>query len=269
MKLYLSGSRHANAPQGSPTDSIGGFMSSTQVPNGRLNVLFDDISSYGRMIGSTDCMAIFLYNDSPETVQNVSIEQFLDQDAVCKFFWAAVAPANTDDIQIEMIGSRKEEPLNVDWFQPTTTREYSEVKVLSGGSIGDAVMLMDVEFDLTGTSIESVVDDLVLAFEDNEEFIVKKLDKDKFFIQRISTEISGDEIDLITPGTATINESFFAHGESGRTLVMEELPSKKAIGFWIKREVKKLPKCEDGTCIDLSCSDNNTKENLEVIFSFE
>lgn len=254
--------------QRSPISSTGGFMSSTPVPNSRINILFGDVSIYGKMTGSTECMAIFLYNDSNESMNNVKLEQFMPHDSECDFYWGAVTPSSGESIQIEKINSRKEEPFNVEWFQPSTIRENSTCKVKFAGLVGDAVSLFDVEFELTGVTIESVVDDIIENFKNNDNFLCEKLSENSFYIERKDNQDTNEAVELITPGTAELFENNLSGFEDGTTLIIEELESKKAIAFWIKRVVKKNDSCEVEGCKDLSCV-HNTKEILEVTFSYD
>jgi hypothetical protein len=268
MKLLLSGATFFMGEQKSPISSTGGFMSSTPVPNARMNFLFGDISIYGKMVGSKECMAIFLYNDTNENIVNLKLEQIIQTNSDCDFYWGAVSPTEGDAIQIEKINSRKEEPFNVEWFQPTTTREYSNCKVKLGGSIGDAVSLFDVEFELSGNTKESLVDDIVKAFKNNENFFVEKTSTESFLIQRRDNQETNELVELVTPGTAELFDSNLSGFEDGTTLIIEELKPKKAIAFWIKREIIKNDSCENEECEDISCK-TNTKETLEVIFSYD
>jgi hypothetical protein len=271
MKLLLSGAQFYKSEQKSINQSVGGYMSSTPVPSGRINLLFGDVSIYSKMVGSKDCMAIYAYNDSSETITNLCIEQIQSANNDCEFYWGAVDPNdNGETIFIEKIGSRKEEPFNVDWFQPTTKRENATVIIKSAGLTGDVAELLDVEFDLTGNTKETLVNDIVKAFKNNETYNCHKVSQESFYIERIDKNFTGEPIELITPGNAEFFDKNFSGGEDGSTLILEELLPGKAIAFWVKREVVQNEECESKTCEDLSCLKNiDTKENLEVIFSYD
>ena len=270
MKLLFSGAKHYLSAQNDVTMSLGGFMSSTRLPNGRLNSLFSDISIYGKMIGSKECIAFYLLNDTNEEIKNLTLEQIKPKDSNCNFIWGAVMPTQGEKIQIELIGSMKEEPYNVDWFEPTTIKESCVVKVINGGVIGDVVDILGVEFDLTNSSIESVVDDCVLAFKNNPLYFVEKIDGSSFKITRLEKGISNAPIIWVATGTSDISPVSFSGGQIGTTEILDSLKPNEAIAFWLKREIIEIG-CVDELvedCLDLSCVEN-TKENLEVIFSYD
>lgn len=274
MKLYFSNSRTYFTKQTDASDSLGAFMSSTQLPNNRLNNIFSDVSMYGKMIGSKECIGVFIYNDSDKKINNLTIEQiysslFGKNISQCKFEYAAVEPEvrSTGAIQMELIANTKDEPYNVDWFEPTSKRENTTVILSNEGTIGDVISILDVEIELTGNSIKTLNDDIILGFKDNVDFNVSKISDNKIFFERKELIETNILVEIITPGNAyfaPVNLSGFVDGS---VLLVEELESKSALGLWIKRTVIELISCDDTDCQDLSCNDNN-KENLELIFNF-
>lgn len=115
MKLLLSGASHKDAPQMDLTKSLGGLISSTPVPNGRINSLFSDISNHTIQNKTVEIVAIFLKNDSSDA-NNFSIKQIYENDNICEFEWGVVSVS--DSGSMEIIGNRYEEPFYVEWFEP-------------------------------------------------------------------------------------------------------------------------------------------------------
>lgn len=270
MRLLLSGADYNMSEQKNPIKSIGGFISSSSVPNGKINSIFSDISIYSRMYGSVDCVAIFLFNDSNKKMTNLSIQQINSKNNICEFWWAVVSPTEGEYTFIEKIGSRKEEPYNVDWFQPNTVRENCKVKLKSPGVIGDVAEIMGIEFELTGNDLKSLNKDIIKALNKSDDYVSYKINDTSFYIENKSTTPTGNDIELVTPGDAELFDSTLSGSIDGNTLIIEELEPNCSIAFWIKRVIEKRDCDVSEDCVDLSCLDNSdTKENLEVIFSFD
>ena len=67
MMLYLTGAPNSlmvspDAPQNDPRMSLGGYVSSTPVPNAAVNVLFDQVALLTLQNRPTECMAFALIN---------------------------------------------------------------------------------------------------------------------------------------------------------------------------------------------------------------
>ena len=61
-KLSINTGPGNSTAQGNPNDSIGGFMSSTEIAQATLGNLFDDISGDENALGTVDFRAIFFHN---------------------------------------------------------------------------------------------------------------------------------------------------------------------------------------------------------------
>lgn len=108
MMLYLTGAPNSwktspDAPQNDPRMSLGGYVSSTPVPNGALNVLFDQISLLTLQNRPTECMAFALINGYDQPVSDVEIKIVGADDDVCQFEVAAV---KVNDLQMESLKTR-------------------------------------------------------------------------------------------------------------------------------------------------------------------
>jgi len=73
MRFLYTGSQLYLTPQNDPYKSLGGFVSSSVVPNGRLNSLFADASYSGVTVGSVECRALILQNESGVTVNSLTL----------------------------------------------------------------------------------------------------------------------------------------------------------------------------------------------------
>jgi hypothetical protein len=73
MILFYTGADTANAPQINAEKSLGGFVSGSPIPNGKLNNLFSSISKSAVLGNKTEIRMIALQNLTGATLSNVSI----------------------------------------------------------------------------------------------------------------------------------------------------------------------------------------------------
>lgn len=115
MRLYYTGADVLDTPQTSAEKSLGGFRSSTMVPNGGLNVLFSDISY--KMLGDkpTEVRALVLKNTGAEVVINVSL--YTENQADVPFSKIEIAPVSLVNGEMERVSGGKTLPFDViDWY---------------------------------------------------------------------------------------------------------------------------------------------------------
>ena len=72
IKLYYSGAKSYNAPQINPLNSLGGYLSSTPIPNGENNSVFSDVSLLSIKNKTRECKLIVLKNELAN-ISNVKI----------------------------------------------------------------------------------------------------------------------------------------------------------------------------------------------------
>ncbi len=96
MKLYYTGADKFNAVQKDPSKSLGGFISSTIIPNSYIGNIFSeaDIKSIKQKEIEVKCIAV--KNDSLATITAVKLEIVLDADSICNYK-IGFSEAGTDD----------------------------------------------------------------------------------------------------------------------------------------------------------------------------
>jgi hypothetical protein len=97
MKLYYTTTAGYDAAQLIPTNSLGGYKSSTPIPNDSFGNLFDDLSLYGMKQAKTQYRALVLVNELPETANDVEFwfDSSRTKTLYCDFLIGAVI-MNTD-----------------------------------------------------------------------------------------------------------------------------------------------------------------------------
>ena len=138
MKIYYSGASLPNQPQAIPDQSLGGFLSSTIVPQGVSSNIFDPLSSYALQKGKVDVRGLFLINDDTVTVNNLSLYIVYPADLVgiIKVEFAAVTANNNN--QIENISSGNSSPYYATFVENTDPANPTILinSLAAGGVIG-------------------------------------------------------------------------------------------------------------------------------------
>lgn len=96
MILLYTGATSANAPQINANNSLGGYVSSSQIPNGRLANLFSTVAKSDVLQSRSQIRLIALKNTTGVTVNNVKVFSTVT-DSHVKLQLAAVAPAIDPD----------------------------------------------------------------------------------------------------------------------------------------------------------------------------
>ena len=126
MMIYLTGAATSLAKtqdnsQSDASRSLGGYISSTPVPNAALNTLFDLISSYTLEKKPKETIAIGLINQFDKPVKDVELKIVTDENHEAVFKIAAVA-VSSEDYAMEQIANRYQEPMLADFYDASFYR---------------------------------------------------------------------------------------------------------------------------------------------------
>lgn len=273
MRFYYTGSSSFNLPQTDPSKSLGGYKSSTPVPNARLNELFGEISLTSKDITPSECVAIVLANDSEDTLVNVSLTAiyeslFGQNDCDCEY---EIAPVSLNNNQLmEVIGSRLELPYYAEFYKPFSTRAFAVVKFLTPATIGDTITILGQTFLMTGNTIESMVNNINDQYDTADFKCSKKSSSELFFERKLFGQFA-NPVTIATLGLATIQPVSFSGGANNSLPLSASFEPNEAIGIWIKRTFKKKPcvSCSELELkTDCTTDKEKTSENLEMIVTW-
>lgn len=116
MELFYTVSSQEGNVQSKPTNSLGGFCSSSKVPNGSLENLFSEISVYGLQNPQAEYIGLILKNTWGQ-VTSLSFWMNVPGNSMCKFKIAVVSL--TENGEMEMIPSVNSKPLYAE-FEETS-----------------------------------------------------------------------------------------------------------------------------------------------------
>lgn len=108
MRFLYSGAAAVLTPQNNPYLSLGGLVSSTVVPNSRLNSLFSDGSYSSNKQGTVETKALILENESGSSVTSVTLGYQYSAHPDFKIEIAVVTL--TSNQLMEQIGNSRDTP---------------------------------------------------------------------------------------------------------------------------------------------------------------
>lgn len=152
MKLYYTTSQGSEQVQDKPSLSIGGYKSSSPVPNGKLGNLFSDISQLTiSNYRQNQYIGLILKNELSGTVNNAKLWFDFLTDSYSKFRVAFVSLSADSEGQLymERLTDKYSKPISIQEFFEANS-ESNKVNIanfLSGAQVGvwiERELLLDV-----------------------------------------------------------------------------------------------------------------------------
>lgn len=128
MKIFYTGAFKFNQPQLDPSKSLGGLISSTEVPNGEIGALWSAITKYTiyNIVNKGDYRAIVIQNDDTVTLTGLKAyfsypdenDSWSNTDLFAAFQIGSedVQSDNCGDLSIQSIASPFAVPRNVQFY---------------------------------------------------------------------------------------------------------------------------------------------------------
>lgn len=138
MRLFYTGASSFDAQQNDPSKSLGGWISSTPVPNGMKSNLFGTISSYTTDQLFREVIAIAIKNITADTVNDIEVYFIPDSNnPISKYKIAAVQAIEhvTCERQyyVENIDSNKQLPFDATFYEATGESNAVNIGNLESG----------------------------------------------------------------------------------------------------------------------------------------
>ncbi|MEG1462126.1 MAG: hypothetical protein RSC48_03370 [Anaerorhabdus sp.] len=131
--------KSADNPQSDVNRSLGGYISSTPVPNAAINSLFDLISSYTLEKRQKETIAIGLINQLDKAVKDVELKIVTDPDNEATFKIAAVSVGS--NYLMEQIANRYQEPMSAEFHDASFYRAAVDIEITQYASEGEEIAL--------------------------------------------------------------------------------------------------------------------------------
>lgn len=279
MLLYLTGgatslAKTSEVPQDDPMKSLGGYVSSSPVPNASLNAVFDCISLHTLKNRPKETVAIALVNKFEEAVKNVYIRTIVSPDNIAKIRIAAVAIG--DEMEMEHIPNRYAEPINAEFVDTSYIRAFVDFEIINPVSVGEDIFFeqFGVLAEIEEPEIEGNADALIKAFSKSQDYELKRLSERRF---RVTSKDDTMEIEPFTPTYISSDENakyeFVGQFKlsSNTAFLTEELKPGEAIGLWIQRDITEVP---TRTNYEIIKDDDehrifDTVEEIEIVIDYD
>lgn len=279
MMLYLTGAtssvkKSEDVAQTDVSKSLGGYISSSSVPNGSLNALFDSVSLKTIKDKPKETICIGLVNKFEQSVRNVSLKIVSGQEDICRFKVAAVLADK--NLCVEHIPNRYSEPINVEFYDATFHRASVDVEIEESAVAGESISFepFDVIADIERGGIEGTWEGINKAFSNDETYCVKRLTETKFRIERRDDTKVSEPVSCSILATENAKLSLsgeFSNKKDNEVLITEQLKPCEGIGIWIQREISNFVERSNE---DLLKNYDEKKElekveNVEVVIDYE
>lgn len=278
MMIYLTGAgaslaKSPSSPQSDAGKSLGGYISSTPVPNAALNVLFDLLSAYTLEKRQKETIAIGLINQFDYPVKDVELKIVANDGDEAAFKVAAVSVGS--NYQMEQISSRYQEPLNAEFFDASFYRAAVELEVMKPAVKDEEIVLypFNVVVNVSESGIEGTWEAFEEAFSNDETYTVKRVSETKFRIERRDETVLPVPLDCSYLSSENFTVEFlgkFENKADNSVLIKETFNPKEAVGIWIQRQPKKNKYASNEELINeyLQKQIREDLEEVELIISY-
>ena len=280
--IYLTGSSSSlvksggEFPQTDPMRSLGGFVSSSPVPNAAVNVLFDLISSLTIEKRQKETIGICLVNKFDFPVKNVTLKIIGDDTNLAEFKVAAVPVGN--ELFMEKISSRYQEPIQAEFFSAAFYRAGVNLKIVKPAAVGESFVLypFDVMCESISEGMYGTYSAIDSALEDTD-YTVKRLTDDTMRIERTDEMVISvpETCSFITDGELVLQFDGEYKNKADNSVALtnndEPFLSGGAIGIWVQRLIKKSSNKTDEVLFAeyKAKTINNTGEEVEFILEYD
>lgn len=138
MKFYYTGASATEEIQNKPIFSLGGFKSSSIVPNGQISNLFGDISELTIDKNNFDIIGIILKNELPNKAKDILFHFEYEENSYIKIevAFVSVVMATDGSIYMEKIVNSHSLPYIGDFVNP-----YNEANKINIGDLNKNSMI--------------------------------------------------------------------------------------------------------------------------------
>lgn len=141
MRLYYTTSQGSEQVQDKPSLSIGGYKSSSPVPNGKLGNLFSDISQATLSTYKQNQYAgLILKNELPTSVNNAKLWFDFPSDCYSKFrvTFVSLSADSEGQLYMERLTDKYSKPISIQEFFEADgeTNKVNIANFLSGAQVG-------------------------------------------------------------------------------------------------------------------------------------
>ena len=279
MMIYLTGASSSlakgQAEQTDASKSLGGYISSTPVPNGALNSLFDLISSYTLQKRQKETIAIGLVNKFDKAVENVTLKIVSNEENIASFKVAAVDIDNSN-YYMESISGRYQEPMQSQFHDATFQRSSVDLEIEFPANAGEEIALFpfNVSFEVEDGGLEGTWAAIEGAFSNDETYEAIRITETRIRLVRRDETTLDVSLPCSYVSTGGFQADFLGELKNGKdntvTLKEGQLNPGSAIGIWIQRSIGKSGYTSDKKLVERYKNKylEGKVENIELVISY-
>jgi len=233
MRFYYSGAQDFNFPQTDFRKSLGGKISSTEIPNGRINNLFDDVSLLSNYEEFTDIKGIFLKNTLGKAVSNVCL--YTLSSNVNDTFELAAVSVDQNKPAMEVLRSSRDLPYYSDFVSPKDVKTYSVVKVSGNVVPGNIITIVNKNITAPTDKIPDLIQAIQTTFYNDPIYSIVTNSSDPNSFNIVFNSIQAyTGVPTIVSAYTIFSASAYT-GVDGSRLLKNSLPDGGVIGLWFKK----------------------------------
>lgn len=242
MRIFYSGAKKQGDIQVDISKSLGGILSSTEIPNGRINNIFSDLSFTSKTNNYKETKAIFLQNKTTSNIANVVLYVLYGENNESIVQIAAVKPLNNE---IEKIRTSKDIPYQASFYDADVVFAFSEITLLDDGVFtpNEIISIEGRTFQMSSspTSLE-FFSKFKSTFSEDVSYVATVNEDGKS--GRLTFKIKGEFEDTpeINSTSDIILYTSFQGGLDNSRLLAETLAPEESIGLWLCKTINSLPK---------------------------
>lgn len=229
MKLFYSGAKTLGAPQFTPEKSLGGFLSSTVIPNGKVESVFSSFSNLSAQNGSVEVKGIFLQNTFSTVKTNVLVYCVYPPNPKVKIELAAITGN-----ELEYLRSPQDLPYYADFYDVSVVYSSSIISINGSFKAGEEVKIEGVSIPVPSGTLEEFLVNVVKAFQNDLRYQAIIIDNQTIKLQY---RILGSFINspVVSSYYNSLAATVFGGGVDNSVLISKTLNLGDSIGIWLKR----------------------------------
>jgi hypothetical protein len=150
LKLYYSGPRSYLAIQQKPNYSLGGYVSSSIVPNNQNGSLFSEISAFTKQSETIEVIGLILKNDGIEDINNIQFYFNFPDGVIGQYQIAAVALSKNskDEYMMEEVSNSQSLPYYAEFYDANGIANKVNLGDLEAGAMIGLWFKRQVNFNI-------------------------------------------------------------------------------------------------------------------------
>lgn len=269
----MSLASQSSAPQPMISRSLGGYVSSSPVPNGSINNLFDLISMYTLKNKTQETIAIALINEFDFDVKNVTLKIVGSPDRLCDFNVAAVT-INKSNYLMEHIDNKYAKPIQATFYDAMFEKSWCDVRIDNDASLGEQISFTNFNVDCE-ISVDGTMSSIIDAFNVSSVYKAIEVNNTTFRIERrdnTQETVSIDKLDYIATNSAKLSFlNDFSNHENHVLNITDTLKSNDIIGIWLQRTIREtsMPTNEELISNFTNGLKTTTVENIDLVIDYD